>query len=663
MGKVYALLVGINEYGSAVRSDLRGCLNDVAAARAALERRAAGRLLVRTLLDRAATAGAVEAAIRTHLGQAGPEDTALLWFSGHGTEYAARTPQELVAEPTGRCQALVCADGPLPDKRLGALLDGAAAGGAHVVAVLDCCFSGGATREERGGARYLPPLPGWRPPAVSRDASGPDTRPRHVLLAASRLGQLSYERPFLPAESPGGAAGTGSAVGTGSSDGTGSGDGTTGGDGTDGSGVHGVFSYALVDALRRPEPAVTARQLLAEAHARVRRLLDGQHPVLFPAEPGGLADRPLLGGAARTPSPHLLREGPDGWEVDCGRVHGLTGEAGTEFAAAGGVVGARSVRVDRTLVDPLGWAPEPGSVHPVALSALALPPAAVVVCGEGAAALPASPLLREAAEGSAEAEQAALLFRVEVRDARAHVLRRDGSPYVAPLPLAGPADAARLTDCLTRLAQWYRIRDLSSGLSPLGGHLRVEIRPWGDEGAQPLVPDGNGEIVRAYDGPREPWVSVRLRNTGDRPLWCVLLDLNDRFGAGSALFPGQFIGPGGTGYALDGAPVQLSLPASRPARPGAAARDWLKLITAEGELNTVPFHLASWDPDGPRDRAGAPADRLLRLTGRPRAAGRDLGPAHPAAPGQWATRTIALRTVVPDGEADPDTARFTAPSG
>ncbi|MFD3554745.1 caspase family protein [Streptomyces goshikiensis] len=632
MAKVYALLVGINAYGGSGRSDLRGCLNDVAAARAVLERRAGGGLEAVSLLDGEATVAAVEEAIRSHLGRAGSGDTALFWFSGHGTEYEARTEEELRVEPTGRCQALVCADGPLPDKRLGPLLDGAAAGGGSVVAVLDCCFSGGATRKQEGRVRHLPPRPGWHPPPAARDAVGPDTRPRHLLLAASRLGQLSYECAFPGPDDADGSEGAEDAVG---------------------SGVHGVFSHALAGALHRAEPAATGRELLAGAHARVRRRVDGQHPVLFPAEPGGLADRPLLGGAARSPSTHLLRHGPDGWEVDCGRAHGLTGGAGTEFTAPGGLVRAREVAVDRTLVDPDGWAPAPGAVHPVALSALALPPAAVVFSG-GGVALPASPLLREAAEGSPEADRAALLFRVEVRGALAHVLRRDGSPYVAPLPLAGAADAARLGQCLVRLARWYRIRDLDAGLSPLGGHVRVEVLPWGEDDARPLVPDGNGEIVREYEGPREPWVSLRLRNTGHRPLWCVLLNLNDRFGCGSSLFPGQFVGPGGTGYALNGAPVRLSLPASRSAGPGASTRDWLKLVVTEGELNTVPFHLDPWDPDAPGQRdpwrpAAQPGDGLLRLAAPPErpAAGRDMGAVPAGAVGQWATRTVALRTVFP----------------
>ncbi|MEU9027318.1 caspase family protein [Streptomyces sp. NPDC048383] len=638
MAKVYALLVGINEYRTAVRhglADLRGCVADVADARAALEASAPGRLDARVLLNGEATARAVEEAIRGHLYRAEEGDTALLWFSGHGTEYAASTPQELLLEPTGRCQALVCADGPLPDKLLGALLDGAAAAGGRVVAVLDCCFSGGASREG-DVPRSSRPLPHWRPTVGSRDLTGPDTAPRHLLLAASRLGQPSFERPVDDA------------------------DGRTDPDGpawSDDLPVRGVFSYSLARALRRAGPRTTARELLAEADAGVRRLVSGQQPVLFPADPGGLADRPLLSAALRGDLPregpvsaHLLREGPQGWEVDCGRVHGLSGGPGTEFTAAGGPVRVTEVRTDRALVDPDGWIPDPGSVHAVTLSALALPPAAVVLTGD-AAALPPSPLLREVADGSPEEAGAGLLFRVDVRGGRARVLRRDGSPYVPPLPLAGPADARRLVDCLTGLTHWHRLRDLSAGLSPLTGHVRVEVLPWEHQDGEPLRPDGNGEIVLSYEDGQEPLVAIRIRNSGPRPLWCVLVNLNDQFGAGSALFPGQFIGPGMTGYALDGAQVRMVLPASRPVRPGASARDWLTLIVAEGELNTVPFHLTAWDPITNRwgTTASPLPEGLLRLAGAAPApaGGRDMLPARPFAPGQWAASSVALRTVVP----------------
>ncbi|WP_405660577.1 caspase domain-containing protein [Streptomyces sp. RK9] len=697
MGSIFAFLAGVNAYDPRLARPLRGCVNDVTAARELLTRRTNGAARTAVVCDGEVTVAVVEDGIRRFLGAAGPGDTALFWFSGHGTHTWA-TGADLLVEPTGRNQALLCTDGPLPDKRLGALLDAVAARGAHVAAVLDCCFSGGATREPEGlTARFAPPAeasPGaepWRPreprAAGGRDVPVRDDAGRHVLLAASRLDQLSYEGWF-------------------------------------GDRPHGAFTYALLGAVRDAGPDATYRNLLAAADARVQRGGVGQQPVLYPAAPGGVADLPFLGGAvARAPGPYLLRCGARGWEVDCGTGHGLRdgeGASGTEFrvvgdggdaggegeapeAVGGGgdgegaadgsvrgrVVRAREVFADRALVDPLGWEPDAGQVYPVALSALALAPSTVSFGAEpggphtsgpsGGAQPPGGPVpalqpppleadfrnaLATSGPGNGPSPllrltntPADLHFHVEPRDGLAHVLRRDGTPFTAPLPLAGPGDVPRLVDCLSHLTRWHQIRDLAPRPSVLDNLVQVEIAPWGAPPGQVLVPDGSGEIVCAYgpEGaePREPWVSIRLHNRSPgRTLWCLLLDLTDSYGSHSALFPGRFIGPGRTGHALDGDPVQLYLPASRPAVPGASARDWLKLVVAEGELNTVPFHLPAWDADrsGARDDAVGFGTGALRLDPPEAAVGsRDLGGVAPGSPGRWTARTISLRTVVPEG--------------
>ncbi|MEV3987807.1 caspase family protein [Streptomyces sp. NPDC049837] len=624
MGSFYALMVGIDDYPPAVATPLAGCLNDIAeAARLVRDRTPGGEGDIRTLLNAEATAAAVEDGIRNHLGQAGPGDTALFWFSGHGTQSRAQDEAHLRIEATGRNQALVCVDGPLLDKRLGVLLDAVAAGGAHVAAVLDCCFSGGATRDTELTARYAPPAAHWNLGAPagssgSRDASheGGGPAPRHVLMAASRLNQLSYEGDY-------------------------------------GGRRHGAFTHALIGAVRDAGPDATYRRLLSAADARLRRAGGRQQPVLYPEDAGGVADLPFLGGtAARLPSPYLLRFGPDGWEVDCGTSHGLPGGtavAGTAFTlvpedagAPAPTVTARAVEAGRTLVDPVGWVPSPARVYPVALAALPQPPATVTLTAPGRSGaeddvrrrVAASPLLRlsddTAAPGTAGPGRSGLHFRVHVDGGRAHVLRPDGTPFTDPLPLTGRHDADRVAECLTHLTRWHQIRDLTPGPSRLDGLVRVEIAPW--DGPEPLTPDGDGEIVCAYtpgpDGPRPPRVSVRLHNRStDRTLWCVLVDLTDSYASHTLLYPGHFIGPGRTGHALDGEPVQLSLPASRPVVPGASTQDWLKLIVSESELNTAPYHLPAWNPEAP---GGA----------------RDMGGV-PAPTGRWTARTIHLRTVVP----------------
>ncbi|MFC8230558.1 caspase family protein [Streptomyces sp. NPDC057287] len=650
MTSIRALLVGINEYSPGTAPRLSGCVNDISDVRALLAGRTARGHApdVHVLLDREATVAAVEDGIRHRLGAAGPGDTALLWFSGHGTETPAHGA-DLLIEATGRNQALLCTDGPLPDKRLRVLLDEVAARGARVVAVLDCCFSGGATRDPAFTARFAP-APGHRvpAPASSRDAApteraaGSPANRDVLLLAACRLDQRAYETYF-------------------------------------GGRRQGVFTRAVLDAVREAGPDITYREVLAAADARVRCSGGHQQPVLLPAGPGGTADAPFLAdGARRLPAgEHLLRHGPEGWEVDCGAGHGLpegdtaAGSAATEFTVVdaeqtGRSVAVRTVLPDRSLVEPLGWAPAPGRVHPVALGALSLPAATFALLPDAdAGACPVedlalalatagplggpSPLLRQVTDPRQAGD---LHFRVEVRGSAAHILRRDGSPFVGPQRLGVPGDARRIADCLIHLTRWHRLRDLPPRPSPLDGLVRVEIVPWGAEDGQPLSPDGSGEIVCAYGpGASAPLLSVRLHNrSADRPLWCLLLDLTDGYASHSALYPGHFIAPGHTGHALDGQPVQFSLPRDRPPVPGAQARDWLKLVVAEHEIGTVPFHLPAWsaDPSGAREDPPPRDDGVLRF-GPPRrgAYARDLGMPAGGSYGRWTTRTVPLRIVVP----------------
>ncbi|MEU9588783.1 caspase family protein [Streptomyces sp. NPDC048219] len=687
MGKIHALLVGVDGYPAEVAPALTGCGNDIDAARRLVADLAGERADVTVLLDGAATVAAVEEAVVRELGKAGPGDTALLWFSGHGTQMPA-TGADLLIEATGLNQAVLCVDGPLLDKRLGALLNAVAAGGAQVTAVLDCCHSGGATR--RQGLRYAAPSPAWKLPAggaAAREAVAEAEAPggRHLLMAASRLNQPSYEDWF---------------------------------DGRQ----HGVFTHALVAAARAAGPDATCRELLAAAAGRVARAGRQQQPVLLPDAPGGPADQPFLGLPGFRPAPanaHLLRYGPDGWEVDCGSAHGLregtgaaeftvavpeadgagpgadgpagaeagltgpgadgpagagasptapggadtgdgaspTGPAGTNPTGpgadgpagagdAGGLMGglvlwARDVLMERTLVDPVGWVPDRSRVYPVVVSALALAPGSVRLEGpagavrELAEAVAPSPLLR-LADGPGQA--AGLQLRVRVDDHAAHVERRDGTPFTAPLPYRDRDDATRVVRCLQHLTRWHEIRDLTPRPSPLDGLVRVEIVPRNAAPGEVLLPDGSGEIVCRYtsgpDGPEAPRVSIRLHNRSpDRTLWCLLLDLTDSYACNSVLYPGHFIGPGRTGHALDGEAVQLSLPPGRPVVPGAQVRDWLKLIVAERELNTLPFQLPAWNP------LTSPAPR-------------DLGPALGPDTGRWTTLTVPLRTLVPAGEAE-----------
>jgi hypothetical protein len=159
---IYGLLVGIDDYPPPVPK-LRGCANDIRRMQDYLEVRVdpGGRSLaevlkVRTLIDREATRSAVIDAFREHLGLAGPDDVALFYYCGHGSQEQA--PEQFWAiEPDHLDETLVLYDSrmegawDLADKELSKLIAEVANNGPHVAVILDCCHSG--SGRDRGQAR------------------------------------------------------------------------------------------------------------------------------------------------------------------------------------------------------------------------------------------------------------------------------------------------------------------------------------------------------------------------------------------------------------------------------------------------------------------------------------------------------------------------------
>ncbi|MFN2505045.1 MAG: caspase family protein, partial [Acidimicrobiales bacterium] len=170
-GSVYALLVGINDYRVGVRP-LSGCIDDVEQFESFLVRRVdQASLHIEKMLDDKATRQRVVDAFSTHLKRAGPGDVAVFFFAGHGS-YETVDERLWFLEPTGRNQTLVCADSrrdgipDLADKELSHLISEVAQRGPHMLVVLDCCHSGGATRDPgpmRVGATFRAAPPSEHP--------------------------------------------------------------------------------------------------------------------------------------------------------------------------------------------------------------------------------------------------------------------------------------------------------------------------------------------------------------------------------------------------------------------------------------------------------------------------------------------------------------------
>ncbi|NBE84918.1 caspase family protein [Micromonospora rubida] len=658
MSTLYALLVGIDRYRSPAVPDLRGCRTDIDDALAYLQTRTAPGVDLDALVlsDGQATREAVIGALRSHLGRARSGDTALFWFSGHGSQASA--PQWWYAEPSHLVQTLVCADsrhGGVPDlldKELSILLDEVARRAGHVAVVLDSCHSAGATREledrEPGArARAVEPMPA--PPArelllpeLAVDERPSPPAPDHVVLAASRSHEAAQEMDL-------------------------------------GGRRRGLFSWALLRALGRLGPTATYRDLLIAAQVEVEQNAYQQVPQLVP--PGrGIADRPFLGGRLAPPQSGLvLRYARDGWEVNAGSCHGLLPPPdATAGAVRVAVVGGSPVReaevvqvlAERSLVEPVRWRPEPDRQYRVVLSRVPLPATTVAVGGADQDRATAAAVLAALGTAGPDGGPSAYLRPVDpagtdtvpelrVRTPRPGVARvedRQGVRLTGDLTVVVGGGARRAVRELEHIARWRQLRDLTNPVTGLAGAVAVEVvaaRP-GETIAPltraPVEADADGVVRLRYEPGPAGWVPpkffVRLHNRSDRRLFCVLLDLTERFRVHADLFPGDHVVPGGRTAALRGRRVVASLPAGSVPEPGRRARDWLKLVVAEEQFSPEPFEMpALGDPRG-GSRGPFAVRGFLDRVGRA-VQHRDLVASAEDGAYDWATVTVPLVIEVP----------------
>jgi hypothetical protein len=561
MGTVYALMVGINDYLDPGVRNLAGCVNDVDDALAFLrERRAPGiEVDEKVLLDGQATGGAIVRDIRGHLTKAGPGDVALFWFSGHGSEEPVGPFQDL--EPNGRwLQTLVCADSrrddnpDLLDKELALLLDEVARSGCHVVAVLDSCHSGGATRDTET-VRFRvtdraskPPAYRLLPDLLERYAAGPPPV-RHVLLAACQPHEKAGEEEL---------------------------DGET----------RGRFSWALMQALRRARRGTTYRELALLARNEVERHSFTQRPLVFP-DGRGPADSDLFGGGAiADPPTFTMSFGRRDWQVNAGLPHGMT--TGTRFTVAGPAPGAEvaitAVDISGSRITPVGWEPDRQRVYRLELSR---PPRPVLF-----AVADANDLRRRIGEDDPDVRV------VDAGDAELIVERgpdgirltdQDGE-QIAPL------DAVPTGTGLRHIASWWRVRTLRNDESELNGAIELQVvEPLHGEVRTPRPGSTLHVAYEVEDGkPAAPCRLLRLHNTTGQPLYCVLLDLTERFKV-DTLFRSGRIEAGATAAVGEGRATEFYLPLDLQAQPGRRYSDWLMLITSTHEIDPAPYVMPALD--------------------------------------------------------------------
>ena len=529
MGKVYALLIGIDSYPEGTRS-LEGCVADVANVEDYLTSHFTDPAIIK-LTNTDATNANVIAQIRQHLGQAGKDDVAYLHYSGHGS----RSPAALEFNKYDRDlrdQTLVCYDSrigdnyDLTDKELALLIEELAQKEPHIAWLLDCCHSGTGTRDlpgarkvgvrGTGDAKTVRTLDSYlegQYATRAREAAGTPLIPqsRHMLLAACDKDELAKE---------------------------------------DLTRMCGIFTHSAYDILRETGGDLSYAELFGRARVRVSEYIrsvdeDSQRPQ-FETVGGFDGWQGFLGRARKIGRrTYVVGKKPDGWSMDAGAVAGLpvnpakpvtlalSLEATPEVVA--GTAHLTGVSATRSTVEP-DFAADPAARYLAVVTSLPDPALRLRFAGDAAAraavyaVLNDGSLIAELADDGSTDDG----FLLSAAGGQLVLARRDDGVAVYTVGMDdakqwGPA----LLAALAHIAQWRRLLALHNPapqLDPAKVEFSfVEQRDDGTERVHP-APALTLDIERRADrGQTKVAGEFRIRNLTGQALDATLFYFADDY--------------------------------------------------------------------------------------------------------------------------------------
>jgi len=531
--------------------------------------------------ERRPTYANLVAALHELTAEARPRDQVFIYFAGHGTRTRTLIPEVKGADEFDEC--LVPSDAGtgarlLRDVEIAATVARMADRGLDVTLLLDCCHAGGALKApaDEVTVRGVPFVDAAPRPATSEVASREELaaswqktggRPpaAAVLLAACRPGELALEVLL---------------------------------DGR----KRGLFTWALLDALRRLGTGIGYRRLHERVLARVHTLFEIQTPFL-----DGNGERTVLGGEPSRPLPTVtvlaVDAGKKSLLLAAGAPHGVGLGARFAIYPLGAQdpsnvkdrvalvqvtqAGASNSRVQVIEVLRPEVPLEPGA--PAVLLSLGLARSRVARLGTDP-----SPLLddvfRELArpESSGFVEPAPPGELPELRLAAARggaveILDTAGEPLAG---LASPSGPEAVIAALEHLARYRSLQKLSNPdeASDLAQALQVSLgrltRPW-----QPGVPLGidlftaDPPSVRPGD-----WLCLTIKNRTNLELNVAVLNLQADWSISQAYPVGAFF-PLGAGR-CEHIPFQVTWPFRQ-----SQGREHLKVFAAIGPVDLLWLQL------------------------------------------------------------------------
>ncbi len=667
---IFALLIGIDQYQT---MPLNGCVLDSQDVEEYLRHTIQpDRLQLQTLRDDKATKSNIIDGFLTHLGQATADDIVFVHYSGHGSREEA-DPVFWDFCPDYKNEIIVTVDSltpdgqilnPLADKELRWLIHQIAQKNPHIAVMMDCCHSGGGTRNLSPNVKSR--FTGNRSSRVrsiddfafaqSRYGGKIDTvidqinnrfilpNGRHVQLAGCRNNQTAKELPVNGEQ-------------------------------------RGIFTYSVLDILKNTSGNISYRDLVKLATTRVVNRVSDQVPQIDSVRADDDLNTFLLGSAKRSVQYYLLRNDANiGWYIDAGSVHGIIpptqGETvlgiidqNADSNATDAPITMRakitSVQPDKSTVQFIDGNPSLEGYHARLLSA-PLPPLRIRLLAEK----PNSSLQREAIGLVREAMNKEKLFLTEVGECddsdywvyayehegvqKYRIIRQDADrPVVKQQETFSRETAAKVIEELVHIGRWHRIANLANPntvfVSPNNPSIDLyEII----DGVERQVSTASGEVRLNYRYVNGQWVEpsirVKLTNNSSRRLWCSVLDLAANFEITNELLPKQRLEPGESVFLFDGQAISPEFPEALANMGANEVRSIMKLFAATEEFDSSLFNLKglAWATEKRNMARGSTLDQLFQ---RANARGTFKTP-KPAVLNDWTSDQLSICIVKPVAE-------------
>ncbi|ACC81768.1 caspase family protein [Nostoc punctiforme] len=614
---VYALTVGINNYQSHTIPPLKGCVNDITVIDEFLRKHLTNnedKLFIKKLINHEATRQAIIDGFREHLCQAKSNDVALFYFSGHGSQ--ERAGQEFWnLEPDHLNETLVCWDSrtddiwDLADKEIAKLIAEVSQNHPHIVIILDCCHSGGGTRDENDdvssdkfnlqytGIRSVNTELRERPLSsfilsekeinsffsksdLNDNESNKFFIPQgeYILLAACRDNEEAKEHR---------------------------------------SQKRGVFSYFLMDSLQR-NGSLNYRDLFKRTNALVRSLYPKQSPQIE-ATNSNYLDQPFLGGIVGQRQIYftIIYDGLNGWSIDAGAIHGIIYSNGNEKTRL--AIFPINVEDISQLQDAIAVAEitevlpqlsrinisgereilDPELTYKAVITSLPASFLKVYLKGEESGVNYARQAIQTASFGESHSLYIGEVDNFNEADVclqalgdKYFIIRvSDQRQLISPIPGFTSESALQAIHALEHIARWINIATITSPANSLISSDAVQMQVYQQESEIHDYPiylkyqANNGKL-------EPPIIRIKLTNKSENALYCVLLNLTELFAVTGIPFAGVRTGillqPGQEIWALEGRDISMVIPQNfghQGVTEYTEYKDILKLIVSISEFD------------------------------------------------------------------------------